>query len=208
MQVDSWAALLPANRAVGVDVVGVDRASDSRAGIVAGDVSQRGPWQQAACGCDVVIHTAALVGMPRDSSGFYAVNVRGVRLAIEAARDAGVRRFVHISTVATFGVDFPDGLTEVFPVTPAGVAYVDTKLASEQVALMAHAAGEQEVVVIRPADIYGPASRPWTLLPVDLMRAHRLILGAIGRAIHSPVYIDDVVRGIVLAAGGRPQPAA
>ena len=167
--------------------------------MVAGDISQPGSWQRAAAGCDVLVHTAALVGMPSDESGFWEVNVRGTRLALEAARDAGAR-FVHMSSVVTFGLDFPDGVGERWPVRPTGVAYVDTKVAAEQVVLQAHAGGEAEVTVIRPGDVYGPGSRPWTVLPVELMKRRRFVLPARGRGIHSPVYVDDLVTGIIAAA--------
>ncbi len=184
-------------RADGHEIVGVDR--EAGPDIVAGDIASPGGWQAAARGCDVLIHTAALVGMPSDVSAFWAVNVRGTRLAIEAARDHGVKRVVHLSSVVTFGLDFPDLVDERWPVRPTGVAYVDTKIAAEQVVLMAHASGEQECVVIRPGDVYGPASRPWTLLPLELLRARQLVLPARGRGIHSPIYVDDLVEGVVRA---------
>jgi nucleoside-diphosphate-sugar epimerase len=187
-------------RAAGAEVVGVDRVADAKDGVVAGDVSQPGEWQRAAEGCAVVVHTAALVGMPSDESGFWAVNVRGTRLALEAARDAGARRFVHLSSVVTFGLDFPDNVDERWPVKPSRVAYIDTKIASEQVCLQAQAAGEMEVVVVRPGDVYGPASRPWTVLPVELIKSRRFALPARGRGIHSPIYVDDLVAGIIAAA--------
>jgi nucleoside-diphosphate-sugar epimerase len=183
----------------GAEVVGIDRLEDPQHGVVAGDVSQPGPWQRTAEDCDVVVHTAALVGMPSDESGFWEVNVRGTRLALEAARDAGAR-FVHLSSVVTFGLDFPDGVDERWPVQPTGVAYVDTKIASEQVVLQAHAAGEAQVTVVRPGDVYGPGSRPWTVMPVELLKARRFALPARGRGIHSPVYVDDLVAGIISAA--------
>lgn len=188
-------------RESGAEVVGVDRAADPEHGVVAGDISQPGQWQRAAEGCDIVVHTAALVGMPSDTSSFWAVNVRGTRLALEAARDAGARRFLHLSSVVTFGLVFPDRVDERWPVAPVGVAYVDTKIASEQVVLQAHSAGEIEVTIVRPGDVYGPASRPWTVMPVELIASRRLALPAHGRGIHSPVYVDDLVEGIITAAG-------
>lgn len=184
----------------GAEVVGVDRQADPEAGVVAGDISRPGAWQRIAEGCDVVIHTAALVGMPSDESRFWDVNVRGTRLALDAARDGGAQRFVHLSSVVTFGLDFPDGVDERWPVRPTGVAYVDTKIAAEQVVLQAHAAGEIQATVIRPGDVYGPGSRPWTTLPLELLRARRFALPEHGRGIHSPVYVDDLVEGIATAA--------
>jgi nucleoside-diphosphate-sugar epimerase len=187
-------------REQGADVTGVDRVADPGQGVIEGDVSRPGPWQRAAEGCDALVHTAALVGMPTDVSAFWDVNVRGTRVALEAARDAGCKRFVHLSSVVTFGLDFPDGVDERWPVRTTGVAYVDTKVAAEQVVLQAHAAGEMSVTVIRPGDVYGPGSRPWTVLPVELLKARRFALPALGRGIHSPVYVDDLVEGIIRAA--------
>ncbi len=193
-------------RESGEEVVGVDLTANEGAAIVAGDISVPGEWQQAAEGAGVVVHTAALVGMPSDVSRFWAVNVLGTRLALEAARDAGAGRFLQISSVVTFGLDFPDGVAETHPVAPTGIAYVDTKIAAEQLVLQAHAAGEQEATIVRPGDVYGPASRPWTLLPVELMKAGRFALPARGRGIHSPIYVDDLVEGII--AAGRAEAAA
>lgn len=192
--------LARALRERGAEVVGVDREADPGAGVVAGDISRPGAWQNVADGCGTVIHTAALVGMPSDESSFWDVNVRGTRLALDAARDGGAERFVHISSVVTFGLDFPDGVDERWPVRTTGVAYVDTKVAAEQVVFQAHAADEIDVTVIRPGDVYGPGSRPWTTLPLEMLRAHRFALPERGRGIHSPIYVDDLVRGVVAAA--------
>jgi nucleoside-diphosphate-sugar epimerase len=141
--------------------------------------------------------------MPTDVSRFWDVNVRGTRMVVEAARDAGAGRMVHLSSIVTFGLDFPDGVDEQWPVKPTGVAYVDTKIAAEQVVLQAHAGGEANVTVVRPGDVYGPGSRPWTTLPVELIKARRFALPARGRGIHSPIFVDDLVDGIIAAAGAR-----
>ena len=80
----------------------------------------------------------------------------GTRRALDAARDGGARRFVHLSSVTAFSFDYPDGVTEAHPIRPNGVPYVDTKVASEQVVFQAHAAGEVPCTVVRPGDVYGP----------------------------------------------------
>ncbi|HEX6153886.1 MAG TPA: NAD-dependent epimerase/dehydratase family protein, partial [Solirubrobacterales bacterium] len=113
------------------------------------------------------------------------------------------------SSVRAFSdLDFPDGVGEDHPVRTNGNPYVDTKVASEQVALQAHAAGEVPVTVIRPGDVYGPGSRPWTVLPLAEIRANRFALPAMGRSVFSPVFVENLVDGVLLAideprAGGQ-----
>ncbi|CAB4891689.1 unannotated protein [freshwater metagenome] len=191
----------------GIEVVGVDRQADPARGVVAGDTTDPGPWAAALAGCDVVLHTAAVVSNAVDTDEQWRINVLGTRRVVEAARDAGVRRIVHLSSIRAFSdLGFPDGVTEDHPVRPDGNPYVDTKIASEQVVLQAHAAGEIETVVVRPGDVYGPGSRPWVLLPLEAIRSRQFLLPAMGRGIHSPVYVDDLVAGLVLCAT-RPEAA-
>ncbi len=188
-------------RSEGVAVRGVDVVADPEAGAVAGNVGVPGPWQDAGSGCDTVIHTAAIVSNAASADEAWRVNVLGTRHALDAAVRAGAGRFVHFSSVRAFGdVGFPDEVTELHPVRPDGHTYVDTKIASEQVVLQAHAAGEIDCTVIRPGDVYGPGSRPWTVLPVEAISAGRFFLPAMGRGIHSPIYVDDLVSGVLLAA--------
>jgi nucleoside-diphosphate-sugar epimerase len=187
-------------RAEGVEVRGVDVRADADLGVVAGDVAQVGEWQRHAQGCDLVVHTAAIVSLRSGLEDFHRVNVLGTRNALDAAISAGARRFLQLSSVTVFGNDFPDGVGEEHPVRLLGVPYVDTKIAGEQVVLQAHAAGRIAVSVIRPGDVYGPGSRPWLLTPLQEIRRGRLILPARGRGVHSPIYIDDLVQGILAAA--------
>lgn len=188
-------------RATGAEVAGMDVRADPAAGVVGGDITQQGTWQEAMAGADLVIHTAALLGMGADEEAFWRANVLGTRNAVDAAARAGVRRFVHLSSIVVFGFDFPDGVDERYPPRPNGVPYVDTKVASEQVVLAAHASGEVAATVVRPGDVYGPGSHFWTITPVREIAARRFVLPAMGRSLVSPVFVDDLVEGIVLAAG-------
>ena len=189
-------------RDAGAEVAGMDVRADPSLGVVAGDLTQPGAWQDAAAGCDLVIHTAALVGMQRvDEATFWRVNVLGTRNALDAAARGGAGRFVHFSSIVTFGLDYPDGVDERYPTHATGVPYVDTKIASEQAVLAAHAAGEIACTIVRPGDVYGPGSHFWTVTPVETIKQRRLMLPAMGRGHVSPVYVDDLVEGTMLAAG-------
>ncbi len=190
--------------AEGHDVGGCDLVADPDAGIVAGDVGQGGAWAEAMVGAELVIHTAASVSLrmerPRE---VWRANVLGTANVVDAAQRAGVRRLVHFSSVTVFGVDFPDGADEHYPVTPTGVPYPDSKIASEQVVLQAHAEGRVPATIVRPGDVYGPRSRAWAIIPAQLIAARRFTLPDGGRGIHSPVYVDNLVDGVVLAAASE-----
>lgn len=195
-------ALLERYGAAGAEVGGVDRVADETLGVVAGDVVDPSPWKERLRGIDLLFHTAAVVSNVASEASFWRVNVLGTRRLVEAAAAAGVGRFVHLSSVAAYGFDFPDGVDESYPLRPNGNHYVDTKVASEQVVLQAHAAGEIACSVVRPTDVYGPGSRPWTLLPVEMMRAGPFVLPESGRGIFSPVYVDNLLDGLE-AVGSR-----
>ncbi len=194
-------AVCAALREMGVTVIGIDRLPDPDLGVVAGDTVQPRSWSHLADGCDVVVHTAAVVSNAVGLDEQWRVNVLGTRRVLDVAVAAGVPRVVHLSSVRAFSdTMFADGVTEDSPVRPDGNPYVEAKIASEHVALQAHAAGELDVVVVRPGDVYGPGSQPWILTPLALIRAGQFVLPARGAGIFSPVFVDDLVRGVLLAA--------
>lgn len=188
-------------RGQGIRTSGVDLVADPLYDVVAGSTSSGDGWQGHVAGAEVVVHTAALVTNTATHDEAWQVNVLGTRRALDAAIAGGARRFVHVSSVRAFGdLGWPDQVTEDYPVRNDGGSYVDSKIASEQVVLQAHAAGEIEAVIVRPGDVYGPGSRPWTVQPVELIRRGAFVLPAMGRGIFSPVYVDDLVAGLQLAA--------
>ncbi|MFU8841288.1 MAG: NAD-dependent epimerase/dehydratase family protein [Nitriliruptoraceae bacterium] len=186
-------------RARGVEARGVDVIGDPATGIVAGDVTDTAGWSHHLDGVDTVVHTAAIVSNVVPMARMHAVNVVGTRAVLAAATAAGVRRVVHLSSVVVHGYDLPAWVDEDHPVTLTGDAYVDTKIAGEQVVLAAHARGDVEVVVVRPGDVYGPGSRPWVVLPLTYLKAGQAVLPARGRGICSHVHVDNLVDGVLRA---------
>ncbi len=187
-------------RALGAEVAGVDITATPEWNVVAGNINHPQSWREALCNSDLVIHTAAIVSMNATAKDAWHVSVSGTSQVLAAAAEAGVNRFVHISSIAAFGWDFPDGVSEDYPLMPNGNTYCDSKIASEHAVLAAHSRGDINCTIIRPGDVYGPASRPWTLLPLELIKAGQFLLPDKGQGVFSPVYIDDLVEGISLAA--------
>ena len=193
-------ALSAQYRALDAETCGLDVRADASVNVVAGDVSRPEEWESALAGCDLVIHTAAIVTNNVSREEAWRVNVLGTRRVLDASIQAGVKRFVHVSSLAVMRFILEDQADESAPVMPTGNPYVDTKIASEQVVLAAHAAGEMVCTIIRPADIYGPNSRPWTLIPVQMIQKGLFLLPAYGQGVFRAIYIDDLVNGIMLSA--------
>ena len=208
-------ALAKRYRDLGVHVRGVDITADVEWNVVAGNIAETGAWQAHARGSDLVINTAAVVSNMAPRELYWRVSVNGVRKALDAAVAAGAMRFVQISSCAAFGKRFPPNVEETYPVAAAtGRNYDDAKGGGEHPALAAHAAGEIACTVVRPGDVYGPGSRPWVLIPLAAIASGTFLLPAHGKGILSPIYIDDLVDGIVrlMASGledavniGRPE---
>ena len=190
-------------RALGAQVSGVDLVADPKNDVVAGDTPQPQQWAAGLDGVDTVIHTAALLGAAFPLEQAWRVNVLGTSAVLKASVEAGVRRFVHLSSIAAFGFDFPDGVDETYPVQVNGDVYTDTKINSEAVVLTAHAAKEIEVTVIRPGDVWGPGS-VWVRSPIAEMRKPLgFPLPNGGNGVFSPVYIDNFVDAMALVVAAE-----
>lgn len=183
----------------GQDVVGVDLVGNGH-DIVEGDISQPDTISQLLQECDVIIHTAALVSNAMQDSDMWRVNVLATRNLIHAAKEHKVRRFVQISSIVAYGNSAEGELDENHPVHADGGSYVLTKLASEHVVLSEQANHDIEVVILRPGDAYGPGSRPWIIAPLEAIAKNQFMLPAKGEGFFRPIFIDDLVRGIALAA--------
>jgi nucleoside-diphosphate-sugar epimerase len=130
------------------------------------------------------------------------VSVQGVRNCLDVAIAGGAKRFVQYSSVCAMGWDFEGERDERFPtVIGEEFRYGVAKGASEHLVLAAHAAGEIACTIIRPSDVYGPGSRAWITEPLKAIRAKTLLLPYHGQGRFSPVYIDDLLDGTLLAAG-------
>jgi len=181
--------------AEGHDVIGIDLDPAAAARVTAAgaqfrraDVADRGEIRRALDGAELVVHTAALLPGSGGMAESVRVNVSGTENVCVAARDAGVARVVHLSSVAAWGYDFATDITEDEPLaTRSSHPYIATKAASELVARR-HGA-----TIVKPGDVYGPASHPWAVLPLELIKGRRLALPMRGRGLLTLVYVDDLV---------------
>lgn len=185
-------------RSRGHEVIGLDLTADPSQNIYAADFSVPGAGAEYIQGAEVIVHTAALVSLAMTHREAFRVNVAGTAQLISLAEELGVRRFVHLSSIVVYP-DTPEVLSEDSPLDVAGTPYVDTKVLSEIPVYHLMTRGQMEAVIIRPGDVYGPRSRPWTWLPYQAMKQKLFALPRWGNGHFTPVYIDDLARGIAAA---------
>lgn len=167
--------------------------------IVMGDITDAGRLQEVTQGCDYVFHAAAALGGPLHHQR--RVNVEGTRGLMLAAAAAGVRRVVHISTVAVYGYRVCGDIHEDHPQQPGRVAYNLSKSETETVVRETAAQHNLSYSIMRPGMIYGPRSNAWTVTLFKMARRRPVFWVGSGKQGHAhPIYIGDVVDLALLLA--------
>jgi predicted dehydrogenase/nucleoside-diphosphate-sugar epimerase len=165
--------------------------------IAIGDVCSPTDMDRVVQGCDAVVHCAVGTIWPPEAAR--RVTVEGTKTVAEAARRAGVRRFVHISTLFVHRRDGAGTLDESTPVDPpADDDYGQAKLAAER-ALAGVAQQGLSTVVLRPVRIYGPFSKTFTVRPLEAISQGRFAVGGDPDVPANMVYVDNVVEAIARA---------
>jgi nucleoside-diphosphate-sugar epimerase len=170
-----------------------------RAEIGFGDLRDDEGVRRAMRGVRRVFHCAAHVSDWGSAERYFAVNVTGTERMLDAACREGVDRFVHLSSIAVFGVPSPPSFDDASPYGTARDLYSRTKIAGERAALRAHQERGLRVAVLRPAVVYGPMGS-WAEEPVAMMRAGKMFLIAGGRGTCHPCYIENLLDAMALAA--------
>ena len=156
------------------------------------------PEALAAClvGVDAVVNCVA---------GDGATMVAATRTLCAAAASAGVRRVVHVSSMAVYG-DATGLVEERRPLDPGGGWYGLAKVECESL-IDAFVRAGGDAVILRPGCIHGPRSEQWTGRIARMLRRHRIgDLGAAGDGGCNIIHVDDVAAA-VLAAIRRPDVA-
>ena len=168
---------------------------------VRGELGDPESLRAAATGCDVAFHAAAKVEDFGPWEEFERDNVQGTRNVAEACAAAGVSRLVHVSTEAVLIAGDPlVGVDETAPLrTDSRAPYSRSKALAERALLAADADGLERVVV-RPRFVWGAGDL--TLLPemVEMVRSGRFAWIGGGRHLTDTTHVDNVVRGLRLAA--------
>jgi nucleoside-diphosphate-sugar epimerase len=161
---------------------------------ISGDLGDEAALRAGCDGADVVFHVAGKI-VARSADEFMATNRDGTANVLEAARDAGVRRFVHISSLAVAGPTIPGHpIDEQRPPAPI-TNYGRSKLAAEVLVRAMPFAW----TIVRPPVVYGEWDRG-TLTVFKL--ANRGIVPVFGDGSQelSVIHAEDLARALIAAA--------
>ncbi|MEU4695266.1 dTDP-glucose 4,6-dehydratase [Actinoplanes sp. NPDC023714] len=177
--------------------------SDPRLQFVQGDISDSDLLRDLLPGHDVVVHFAAESHVDRSINSavpFVTTNVLGTQVLLDAARAAGVGRFVHVSTDEVYGSIDEGSWTETWPLAPNS-PYAASKAASDLMALAAHRTHGMDVVVTRCSNNYGHHQFPEKVIPLfvtNLLDGKKVPLYGDGGNVRDWLHVSDHCRGIQL----------
>lgn len=151
-------------------------------------------------GCDAVVHAAARVDITGPWEDYERANVLGTRQVLEAARRAGVRRFVLVSSpsVAHAGRALVGARAEPADPWHARGHYAQSKAMAEAEAL-AGCDDAMAVTAVRPHLVWGPGDTQLTERIIDRARSGRLVIIGSGSALIDTTYIDNAGEAIASA---------
>ncbi|MBI1952838.1 MAG: dTDP-glucose 4,6-dehydratase [Candidatus Omnitrophica bacterium] len=176
---------------------------DPRCRFVRGDVADPRTVAEALAGCQEVVHFAAETHVDRSIVGaedFLRTNVLGTHTLLEAARQARVARFIHISTDEVYG-SLPDGEAQegdpLFPNSP----YSASKAASDHLVRSYFVTHGLPVVVVRGSNNYGPHQFPEKFIPLlttQALEGKPLPIYGDGQYIREWLWVEDFCEAIEL----------
>jgi nucleoside-diphosphate-sugar epimerase len=150
--------------------------------VAIGDLNEPETYKGALDGVPAIVHAA----LNRDLSREPEATARLLREGVHA----GIRKFVHLSTVAVYGSPPNGTITEETAPIPSPDSYASTKLAIED-SLLANSNGP-EIAILRLGCVYGPGGGWWTKGLLDQMRRGKLILVNRGMGIANLIHVSDV----------------
>jgi NAD dependent epimerase/dehydratase len=170
-----------------------------------GDVTDAGFVRDLVSGCDLVLHLAALIGIPYSyhaPASYLAVNLGGTLNVLEACRQVRVRRVVVTSTSEVYGTARYTPIDEAHPLQ-AQSPYAASKIAADKLAESYYCSFDLPVVTLRPFNTFGPRQSARAVIPTVLTQAlagaQEVRLGNLDPK-RDFTYVDDTVSAFLLAA--------
>lgn len=147
-----------------------------------------------------LFHLAGVIHPTSGMKEFFAVNLQGTRVLLEAAEAAGIKRAVVVSSNSPCGFN-PDRnhlFDESSPYNPY-MGYGRSKMLMEQMVRQVQERGKIETVVIRPPWFYGPHQPARQTLFFRMIRLGKFPIVGDGENLRSLAYVGNICQGLLLA---------
>lgn len=158
-----------------------------------------GLWK-ALKGVDIVYHSAGVVGEWLSKEEAQRINIAGTKNLLEASIEAGVKRFVHVSSLAVLGMKDHHNTPADAPYQMTGDIYSDTKIESEKIVMDYYAKRGLPVVIVRPGFVFGTRDRRFLPRMLKMLEDNKFAFLGSGNNIMNVVYIDNLV-DVLIEAG-------
>ena len=173
--------------------------------IFAGDIRDPHGVRTAMKGCNLVLHLAALIGIPYSYHSPYAyvdTNIKGTLNIVQAARDLGVERVVHTSTSEVYGTARYVPIDEDHPLCGQS-PYSASKIGADQIALSFYRSFNTPVSVLRPFNTFGPRQSARAVIPTIITQiasgAKQIKLGSLNPT-RDFTYVTDTIEAFKAVA--------
>ncbi len=164
-----------------------------------GDITDKESLPAAFKGGDKVFHVAGLAADWGPYSLFEKINFEGTKNVAEVASNAGVKRFVYISTVAFHGFG-KTNMTEDTPPAKKLIPYAKTKYLAEQWLWDFAKSTGMEITAVRPGNVFGINDRTFISKYIDALLKGKFAEINRGRSKTCPVYIENLVDIMILVS--------
>jgi len=167
-----------------------------------GDVRDPGSIKNAAKNCNVIIHLAALIGIPYSyysPQSYVETNIKGTQNILETARDFNIEKVIHTSTSEVYGTAKFVPITEEHPLQ-AQSPYSASKIGADQIALSYYSSYKLPLTILRPFNTYGPRQSIRAVIPTIIFQILKgrtsINLGSLNPK-RDFTFIDDTVEAFV-----------
>lgn len=174
--------------------------SKLNAEITAADMNDPSGLKKALEGIEIVYHCAAMVGEWLHKEEADKINISGTKNLLDASVAAGVKRFVHVSSLAVLGMKHHYNTPPEAPYSLTGDIYSDTKIESEKIVMDYYRRKGLPIVIIRPGFVFGLRDRRFLPRILKLLNENKFAFLGSGNNIMNLVYIDNLIDVLTEAA--------
>ncbi|MEA3305987.1 MAG: NAD-dependent epimerase/dehydratase family protein, partial [Candidatus Omnitrophota bacterium] len=163
------------------------------------DITDKKTLKTAMEGVDTVFHCAAIVGEWISKDKAEKINVEGTRNLLEAGVDAGVKKFIYLSSLAVLGMRDHYNTPPEAPYGFTGDAYSDTKIKSEKLVMDFYRGHGLPVVIVRPGFVFGPGDKKFLPRMLKLLKEKKFMFLGSGKNIMNLIFIDNLIDVLIKA---------